>query len=953
MNNREPTRTGLRVAVSLLVSLAVANAIWQQIGTTLHGTSIVVGYPLFANFNVTRYTYAYYLAILVGPAVFLVCFQLLSRFGPLRRLTAKRRSVRDGQTPDGDEFAQADKQSVSPAMHISRLVGVGAMLGLEIKTGFGLGSISPVLAIALGAVIFASAALLIAAALHQLRPLVQWTTVTSVFNIVSTIVMVPLLYQISRTTIVTVLSTDRVVHYPWLPLWLVIGITALLLAWAVRFRIRHELSHIEHHLIFFVAVPLTIFIIHAGIPGALGPVDVFGEGEYLAGGWLLLHGVMPWRDIYMIHGIWDDGIKSIIGYQIFGRTRWGATTGITMLLYPLYWVFLYYFAAAVFIRRSFFVLAVAASMCAGIFVNWDLRYAFWPLILILLARALQQRNTGGAIALMAGIIAQAILIPEMSYALIACGATAVLFEIYERRSQRFSFGDYPVTIRATISGAVMGGAFLLWLHIEHALGGFVGYFKDFATSHALTGGIPLFTDYAKRSVPNSLGITLHAVDSPALITRYSIELFLPIAAIVVTILLVVARIRGGRRLVIQDWLCVAAAIMVALYYPKGIDRADVGHIAEVFEVTVPLLLLLSYRFVVGLDRAFAHQSVAGVAKKGSIQLRRHISSLSVASPAAMIVLLVVLLSAPLTPTGAVMTVPTQHQASSPTPAAPPMVKGGPGLGYATNGLSNDVIIDTQRIFDRYAGTSGPVFDFSSAPAIVNFFLDRRPTSRFYDMGSVLTPTTEYQVISDLQRTQPNIVLFDGAGLSSWDYISNQVREGILSDYLLTNYRPLVLASGELFLIKDSILHPKALPPLLGRVRTTVVALRSTACAWGFIPDFLKTPNMPSIPPPIGATKVGFHLIGHDDNGAIYQLDRQARLSDYHWISVTIAGSTGPVGLTISNVEGESGRDISWATQKSGTTQVEVASCIQWHGFGHTLFLRYVGTGKPKSISLIS
>lgn len=955
MKIAESTRRILRGVIVLGVTLAVLDIAWHHVKNTLQGKSPVIGYPLFANFNVNRYLDAFYLVAFVGPLLFLVGFHLLGRWGPLKRHVQKKHAIHEGSAPDGDEFDDAAGRSRSPAVHLTRLFGVGALLGLEILSGLSFKNTSTITVMALAGLIYAIVGFAVSLLIARARGSQTWTGVASVINIIGSIAMVPLLYLVSRNTVITIQSNGQIVHYPWLPIWLVIVATAVLVAYVGHRRVRSSFSleKIEHHLIFYVAIPLTIFLIHAAIPGALGPMDPYGEGEYLAGGWLLMHGVAPWSDIYMIHGVFDDGIKAIIGFQIFGRTRWGATTGITMLLYPLYWVAAYYFAALLFVRRSFFVLGVAASLCVGVFVDWDLRFVFWPLILVLLARVLQRRTTARTVALVAALIAQAIFIPEMSYGIIACGAVVVLYEIYERQHTRFSLTDYPLTIVSAISTAVIGGGFVVWLYIEHALGGFVGYYEDFATAHSLTGGVPLFTNYAITTLPNALGVTYHATTPPPFISRYSLELYLPVVCLVATIIIVAVSLRRGRRLVVHDWLCVAGSILIGLYYQKGVSRADSGHIAEVFEVTLPLIVLLIYRGVVWAERALQSSSFTKRCGPYISKLTSHVGIPKIATPISLVTLILVLLIAPTTPAQTLTPVPHQVRAAVATPAPASPIKDGPGLGYNTDALPAGVVTDIQRVFDTYAGTNGPVFDFSNAPGIVNFLLARRPTSRFYDMGDVPTTTAEYQVISDLKTTKPIIILFNGVGLGAWDFIHNDVRESVLSDWILSNYQPLVNADGEVFLISDLIKNPKPLPHLEGTVHTNALYFRGAACTWGYIPNFLTTPNTPSIPATQPSESVGFHLLKHTKNGTIYQLNSVHQIPNFHWIAVKIAGAKGSVGLSISNIDRKTTRDISWVAQGSGTTQVEVGSCVQWRGFQRTLYLRYLGSGTPTSVTLIS
>ncbi len=954
---REPLRRILRTCISLSVSLVVIDLLWRHVATTLRQKTDVVGYPLYANFNVNRYLDAFYLVAIIGPACVIAIYALLARFGPLARIAPRRTAPRNGPVSDGDEpdpgpsplrepSEDTSPTSATPVLtgvnRIARIFFVGALLGAEVATASGPRAVSTVSIMAASGAGLVVLVIALAKTISLVsRGTASWWIHASRINSVLAIASVALVYPISRATKVIVGQSGQVVHYPWLPIWMVIVVVGLLVGYLVHgLRSgRRSARHFERRMIFLVAIPVAIFISHAVIIGALGGMDIFGEGEFLAGGWLLMHGLLPWRDLYLIHGVFDDGFKSIVGFQVFGRTRWGATAGITLLLAPLYWVVTYYFAALVFWRRPYFVIAAAASVTLGVFVDWDLRYLFWPVVLVLLSRVLQHRSPARVALLGAALIVQAILIPEMSYALIACAITLVAFEIYERTPGRLSLSDVRATLWSAVTALILGGAFVVWLVSERALGGFIGYFENFASAHSLTGGIPLYTTYAVSAATNAFGITRHLTASPPLLTRYGYELFVPVAAVLATIFLVCAKVRGGRRLVTQDWLCVASAILVALYYQKGISRADAGHLAEVFEVTVPLLLLLAYRLVIAVEEGAVLLWKRSPWRSGSLAR----GSVSFA------VLVVLLIITPASIPSLFDPMPAHFQAAVASPAPPSPVPGGPGLGYSVDAIAPGVVADIGTIFDYYAGRNGAVFDFSNAPSIVYFLLERRPVSRFYDVADIETPTAQRNAISDLVRAEPIVVLFNGVGMGTWDYIPNEIRDPILSDWILSHYRPLVMVDGQLLLIRDTITSPKPLPKLSTTPRTRSLYLSLGQCAWGYIPNFLNIESARGARP---RARVALTRVRSTSSGTIYRFIAPESLRAYHWISVTVNGTRSDVGLSIANVAHRSLRDISWVQQGSGTSEVEVASCLQWHGYGRVLYLRYLGPGRPGAVELI-
>ena len=67
---------------------------------------------------------------------------------------------------------------------------------------------------------------------------------------------------------------------------------------------------------------------------------------------------------------------------------------------------------------------------------------------------------------------------------------------------------------------------------------------------------------------------------------------------------------------------VAAGTWVVLYYGKALGRADVGHVGEVFTVTVPLLLLWVIEVLEVGDRTGCHACGRRFGPSGVLTPRR-------------------------------------------------------------------------------------------------------------------------------------------------------------------------------------------------------------------------------------------------------------------------------------------------------------------------------------------
>jgi len=553
-----------------------------------------------------------------------------------------------------------------------------------------------------------------------------------------------------------------------------------------------------------------------------------------------------------------------------------------------------------------------------------------------------------AVVLALALLGQAILVPEMSLAIIALGVTLILCELYERPRGPFAWSQFPRTTWTASAGVVIFGLFSIYLAATHALSGFIGYFQDFATAHSLTGGIPLWTNYAVAPHRDQFGVMHFLTAYGGLFSRYTVELYLPVLCVLITALLVVARLRGGRSLTVEDWLAVGTSLMVLLYYQKALSRGDNSHIGEVFAVTTPLVMVLVFRAVTMLEDLLGRARARG-AREARVPTRPLLGLLArVPSAGASVGLLVMaLIAAPISPATLADAAPAHFRATSSAPPVPPYQPGLPSLGYASaDALPSRLVSDLGAVFARYAGPHGAVFDFSDSPGIVDFLLGRSQGSRFYDISLAITPQAQQLVIDDLRQSHPKLVLWNGiTGLPEWDFIENEVRQYVVADYILSHYRPLILVDHELVLIADG-----AGPPATSA--SSGLYFSTATCAWGNIPNFLADP--PSSP----STTVAIQRVTRTGGATLYKFTLPPGAHP-RWISVTRGDDRVAGAITVTNSVPHDRRDVPWhyitwvADQGSATTTVEVGSCLQWHGFGRDLFLRYRGPGSIQSVAVAS
>ena len=169
----------------------------------------------------------------------------------------------------------------------------------------------------------------------------------------------------------------------------------------------------------------------------------------------------------------------------------------------------------------------------------------------------------------------------------------------------------------------------------------------------------------------------------------------------------------------------------------------------------------------------------------------------------------------------------------------------PRLGYAApSAVDPSLLRDLATALDTYAGKSGPVFDMTNAPGYIYYLLDRSPSSRFVNIALAMTPYAQDLLIGELRRSRPPVVIFDSTttGLPIWDGIPNNVRDFDVSQYVLSNWTPILQTHGELLLLRsDLIARRPPIPRLIVPPVSANLWFSGPACDWGSIPNFLSSP----------------------------------------------------------------------------------------------------------------
>ena len=141
-----------------------------------------------------------------------------------------------------------------------------------------------------------------------------------------------------------------------------------------------------------MTAPVGLFLLVAYLPGDLGTINLFEEGQILAGAEIVRDGAFPWRDILVVHGLLHDIGTGLFGSAVIEDSRWGVVAGEKLLILPLSWVALYYLCAYLFWSNWLFLLGSQILVVTGSLFVVHYRLGLIPLVLLLLA-ALFHRPT--------------------------------------------------------------------------------------------------------------------------------------------------------------------------------------------------------------------------------------------------------------------------------------------------------------------------------------------------------------------------------------------------------------------------------------------------------------------------------------------------------------------------------------------------------------------------------
>ncbi len=529
-------------------------------------------------------------------------------------------------------------------------------------------------------------------------------------------------------------------------------------------------------LLIYVLIPALLYLLYYS-GGINGGIDMFHEGERLAPLNEMLRGGVPYRDIYIQHGLFENAFLARVGAALFGETLAGVRL-MQRLLGPVGYIALYILGVQLY-RGSWASALILVMIASGHHTGVTARHTFGLLCAAMSVAALQQDGARrlwmiGASGLCAGFAFWHSAEIGM-YSICAVGLfwTIRLFAKAETRDERLR----PVLFFSAGVAAGLAPA-ALWLLRHGALDDAVRNTYIQLAYQLDTWGLP-FPPLERALQPFKQHGLLGGWNE--FIGSEPLRWYLPPAALIAAGAVLVRRaVQGGFW---KHEACVKGlltALCLAAFFRTALGRSDGGHLVFGSTFFWPLLLL-------PLDR-----SAAGV--WDALRAKRKLTARQWAWAALPILIAALYAGRVHRPVAAFQSRwngMLQNQFNLPR-AEEELTRAGP------IDLPDDQVQQIQAVATFIQENTAPgerIFDFSSQGAYY-FFADRPAATRYHQICYASAPELEREVINALEKDRTRLVLYKTGGwFDTVDGIDSELRYPQIALYLCDNYEEYINIDG--------------------------------------------------------------------------------------------------------------------------------------------------------------
>ena len=536
----------------------------------------------------------------------------------------------------------------------------------------------------------------------------------------------------------------------------------------------------------YVILPIFIYLLtYSG--NIHGNIDLFHEGERLAPLNEMLHGGVPFRDVYVQHGLFQNAYLAWFGGQLFEPTLFGLRT-MERVLNPLGYVALYLLGLQVFRGRfltAFICMLIASGTAFSVSARHSLGLISFAFAASFLTRP-QVTSKGYTFSwklLLAGLFTSLAFWYSTEIGLYTLGAMGLFLLIYGLQSG-IALRKRPLPLISYSCGVMLGFLPVGIYFFSH------GALDDAIWNSYIQCRYQLATwGLAFPSLSKTIAL-LSTEGWRAFIFSVGFRWYLPVC-----IFLIVAAYLTYRRLsgtysanTMKLFLLLLGGVA---FFRTALGRSDGGHLT--FGATFLWLLCL-----LPLEGGiFSMFRVGLLSLRGKIPWHAALKAAWVLIPTVIFCWYVGAVHHPVAGFSA------KWQQLRQNPFKQRVVS--EELARAgTVDIPDDQVQQIQKVVAYIQENTAPnenIFDFTSQGAYY-FFANRPGVTRFHQVSYASTPAMQQEVITALEQDKTRLVIFKTGGwFDAVDGIRVEERHALIAVYLQENYEPAINVNGTEILMR--------------------------------------------------------------------------------------------------------------------------------------------------------
>ena len=505
----------------------------------------------------------------------------------------------------------------------------------------------------------------------------------------------------------------------------------------------------------YAIIPALIYAVSYASTAHLSQwIDLFHRGESVGPASDYLRGKVPYRDVFALHGMLEDGLLDSWLMKIFGRSLDVAITRPVLLgslLAPLMW----YLGIVLFESIPLALLCVVMGSWTTAENN---RTFLMVAAVALFWNALSRRRPLPAV--LSGICGGIALFHSYEIGLYTIGggiAACIALAIVATRVEWTGLAPLKAALSFLLGAAIGAAPFAIYLIAR-------GAFDDFVVTSFVT--IPRVIDpiwslpFPDLVTTFRKNLNLHALADFVLWEKFHLILS-PLTIAVAAIYCIQRWLR--RRSDMLDHALLVLTVFATIAQRTAFGRAEFRHQYFAAFLIGPMLVILGMLTV---------RALRGVWRDGGDGTRAFVAMLVVAA----LPVVAVLFWIPDLVNARINDLVRYH-------ARVLRVAHDPAADLVQWRIK-DVTAEIRRLTNR----SQPIFDFSNQPAFY-FFADRPNPTRFYQVPIFSPREFQAEVIDVLERTKPRVVIRKSPdGFDQFDGVTNDLRAQAVSAYIDDSYQ---------------------------------------------------------------------------------------------------------------------------------------------------------------------